>query len=143
MSVSGTYYVKMWIPNPALVHGMGEPPGGPVTPGGPVAPNGSAEKMPAVELKDHGTPGENFFEGEMTFHFTPNPDGTRSGDAGGTTINSGYYTGDNFFKVDFNAGPGRWEVAARIDSNGDIEGVISVGGGKGFPNLVYGKKILT
>ena len=38
-------------------------------------------------------------------------------------------------------GPGCWEVWARVDKNGDIEGMISVGGGKGFPNLVYGKKI--
>lgn len=138
MSISGTYYVKMWLPNPALVHGMGEPPS---SPGGPGGPAEAPEKAPAIALKDHGIPGENFFEGDMTFHFTPNPDGTLSGDAGGTPINSGYYTGDSFFKVDFNAGPGRWEIAARVDPQGDIEGVISVGGGKGFPNLVYGKKL--
>ena len=36
----------------------------------------------------------------MTFHFTPNPDGTLSGDADGTPILFGYYTGDEFFKVD-------------------------------------------
>ena len=96
---------------------------------------------PQVELKDHGVPGENSFEGEMTFHFTPNSDGTLSGDAGGTLINFGYYTGDEFFKVDFPAGPGRWEVWARVDAEGYIEGMISVGGNKGFPNLVYGKKL--
>lgn len=62
MSVSGTYYVKMWIPNPALVHGMGESTGGPAAAGGPTAAGGpaapgcAAEKKPAVELKDHGTP---------------------------------------------------------------------------------------
>ena len=33
MSISGTYYIKMWIPNPSLVHGPdfqgGPPAGGP------------------------------------------------------------------------------------------------------------------
>ena len=43
--------------------------------------------------------------------------------------------------MEYPAGPGCWEVWARVDKNGDIEGRISVGGGKGFPNLVYGKKI--
>ncbi len=143
MSISGTYYVKMWLPNPALVHGPGDPPGGPAGPDALAGPGTvPAEEAPVVELKDHGTPGENFFEGDITFHLNPNPDGTLSGDAGGAPINSGYYTGDDFFKVDFNAGPGRWDISARVQSNGDIEGVISVGGGKGFPNLVYGKKLL-
>ena len=146
MAISGTYCVKMWMPNPALVHGAGDPPGGPDgsgDPGGPGGPGGPPAEppKPAVELKDHGAPCENFFEGDMTFHFAPNLDGTLSGDAGGTPINSGYYTGDEFFKVDFNAGPGRWEIIARVDTDGYIEGLISVGGGKGFPNLVYGKKL--
>ena len=80
-------------------------------------------------------------EGEMTFHFTPNPDGTLSGDANGSPINFGFYPGDEFFKVDFPAGPGRWEVWAKVDAEGYIEGMISVGGNKGFPNLVYGRRI--
>ena len=69
------------------------------------------------------------------------PDGTLKGTADGTPINFGYYTGDEFFKVDYPAGPGRWEVWARVDKDGYIEGMISVGGGKGFPNLVYGRKV--
>ena len=148
MAISGTYYVKMWLPDAKLVHGPdfqpGPPPGempagGPPPGGGPGGPPGGAK--PAVELPDHGVPGENSFEGEMTFHFTPNPDGTLSGDADGSPINFGFYTGDEFFKVDFPAGPGRWEIWARVDKDGYIEGMISVGGNKGFPNLVYGKKL--
>ncbi len=114
--------------------------------GGPGGPEGApaggpppTPPAPQVELKDHGVPGENSFEGEMTFHFTPNPDGTLSGDANGSLINFGYYTGDEFFKVDFPACPGRWEVWARVDAEGYIEGMISAGGNNGFPNLVYGK----
>ena len=151
MSISGTSYIKMWIPNPSLVHGPdfqgGPPAGGPPVgdptagaPGGAGANNASNEAAPNVQLKDYGTPGENFFEGDMTFHFTPNPDGTLSGDADGTPILFGYYTGDEFFKVGFQAGPGRWEVWAKVDAEGFIEGIISVGDGKGFPNFVYGKK---
>ena len=141
MAVSGTYYVKMWIPNPSLVHGGGE--GCPGNHEGPSNPkqNPIEEPRATVELKDHGSPGKDFFEGEMTFHFMPNPDGTLSGDADGTPIHSGYYTGDEYFKVDFSAGPGRWEIVAKIDEEGYIEGIISVGGEKGFPNLVYGKKL--
>ena len=106
-------------------------------PGGPAPAAG-----PQVELKDHGTPGENFFEGDMTFNFIPHEDGTLTGDADGTPINWGFYTGDEFFKVDYNAGPGKWEVWARVDKDGYIEGMISVGGGQGkFPNLVYGRKL--
>ena len=98
-------------------------------------------EKPQVTLKDHGTPPEHFFEGEILFDFEPQPDGTLKGTADGTPIHFGYYTGDEFFKVEYPAGPGCWEVWARVDKNGDIEGMISVGGGKGFPNLVYGKKI--
>ena len=148
MAISGTYYVKMWLPDAKLVHGPdfqpgphpGEmPAGGPPPAGGPGGPPGGDK--PVVELPDHGVPGENSFEGDMTFHFTPNPDGTLSGDADGSPINFGFYTGDEFFKVDFPAGPGRWEIWARVDKDGYVEGMISVGGNKGFPNLVYGKKI--
>lgn len=148
MAISGTYYVKMWLPDAKLVHGPdfqpGPPPGempagGPPPEGGPGGPPGGAK--PVVELPDHGVPGENSFEGDMTFHFTPNSDGTLSGDADGSPINFGFYTGDEFFKVDFPAGPGRWEIWARVDKDGYIEGMISVGGNKGFPNLVYGKKL--
>ena len=141
MAVSGTYYVKMWIPNPALVHGGGEEiPGKHEAPGGPRQPPAEKPRV-LVELKDYGSPEKDFFEGEMTFHFTANPDGTLSGDADGTPIHCGYYTEDRYFKVDFSAGPGRWEIVAKIDEEGYIEGIISVGGGKGFPNLVYGKKL--
>ena len=150
MAISGTYYIKMWLPDAKLVHGPdfqpGPPPGEMPPMGGPGGPEGApaggpppTPPAPQVELKDHGVPGENSFEGEMTFHFPPHSDGTLSGDAGGTLINFGYYTGDEFFKVDFPAGPGRWEVWARVDAEGYIEGMISAGGNKGFPNLVYGK----
>ena len=150
MAISGTYYIKMWLPDAKLVHGPdfqpGPPPGEMPPMGGPGGPEGApaggpppTPPAPQVELKDHGVPGENSFEGEMTFHFTPNPDGTLSGDANGSPINFGYYTGDEFFKVDFPACPGRWEVWARVDAEGYIEGMISAGGNNGFPNLVYGK----
>ena len=149
MAISGTYFVKMWIPNPTLVHGpdfqggppAGGPPAGDPPAGAPAGGPPPTPPAPQVPLKDYGTPGENFFEGEMTFHFTPNPDGTLSGDADGSPINFGYYTGDEFFKVDFPAGPGRWEIWAKVDQEGYLEGMISVGGGKGFPNFVYGKKV--
>lgn len=150
MAISGTYYVKMWLPDAKLVHGPdfqpGPPAGGPPPegmPGGdmPPMPGGPGAAAPQVELKDYGQPGHGAFEGDMTFHFTPNPDGTLSGDADGSPINFGFYTGDEFFKVDFPAGPGRWEIWARVDKDGYVEGMISVGGNKGFPNLVYGKKI--
>ena len=148
MAISGTYFIKMWLPDPKLVHGPdfqgGAPAGGPppegMPEGGPGGPPSQAEK-PRVVLKDYGEPGYGAFEGEMTFHFTPNEDGTLSGDADGSPINFGYYTGDEFFKVDFPAGPGRWEVWARVDADGFIEGMISVGGNKGFPNFVYGRKL--
>ena len=150
MVISGTCYIKMWLPDEKLVHGPdfqpGPPPGEMPPMGGPGGPEGApaggpppTPPAPQVELKDHGVPGENSFEGEMTFHFTPNPDGTLSGDANGSLINFGYYTGDEFFKVDFPACPGRWEVWARVDAEGYIEGMISAGGNNGFPNLVYGK----
>lgn len=138
MAISGKYYIKKWLPNPTLVHGpdfQGGAPGGPA--GGPPP----AVEKPQVELKDHGVPGENFFEGDILFDFEPQSDGTLKGTADGAPINFGYYTGDEFFKVDYPAGPGRWEVWARVDKDGYIEGMISVGGGKGFPNLVYGRKI--
>lgn len=144
MAISGTYFVKMWIPNPTLVHGpdfQGGPPTGDPPAGAPAGGPPPAPPAPQVPLKDYGAPGENFFEGEMTFHFTPNPDGTLSGDANGSPINFGYYTGDEYFKVDFPAGPGRWEIWAKVDKEGYLEGMISVGGGKGFPNFVYGKKV--
>lgn len=60
-------------------------------------------------------------------------DGTLKGTADGTPINFGYYTGDEFFKVEYPAGPGCWEVWARVDKDGYIEGMISVGGGQGLP----------
>lgn len=147
-AISGTYFIKMRLPDPKLVHGpdfqAGPPAGGPPPEGGPegMPAGGPPPAPPAPEgLKDYGEPGWGSFEGEMTFHFTPNPDGTLSGDANGSPINFGFYTGDEFFKVDFPAGPGRWEVWARVDKEGYIEGMISVGGNKGFPNLVYGKKL--
>ena len=44
-------------------------------------------------------------------------------------------------KVDVPAGPGRGEIWLRVDGEGNAEGMVSVGGGKGFPNLAYGKKV--
>ena len=56
MAVSGTYYVKMWIPNPALVHGGGEEiPGKHEAPGGPRQPPAEKPRV-LVELKDYGSP---------------------------------------------------------------------------------------
>ena len=85
MAISGTYFIKMWLPDPKLVHGPdfqgGPPAGGPppegMPEGGPGGPPPGAAK-PQVELKDYGEPGHGAFEGEMTFHFTPNEDGTLS-----------------------------------------------------------------
>lgn len=142
MSISGTYYIKKWLPHPSRF--------GASTPE-PPAPSEKAESVPEeqsapnIKLRDYGTPGEGFFEGEMTFVFEPQEDGTLLGTAGGDPIVSGYYTGDEFFTVDYYAGPGRWHVWARVDSEGFIEGIICMGecmGQKGgYPNLVYGKKI--
>lgn len=115
--------------------GSGGPEGAPA--GGPPP----TPPAPHVELKDHGVPGENSFEGEMTFHFTPNPDGTLSGDANGSPINFGYYTGDEFFKVDFPAGPGRWEVWARVDAEGYIEGYDLCGRQQRLPKPCLRKKL--
>lgn len=152
MAISGKYYIKKWLPNPNLVHGPdfqgGPPTGGPPPeggmPGGPGGPAGGpppAATKPQVEMKDYGEPRHGAFEGDMLFEFEPQPDGTLKGTADGTPINWGFYTGDEFFKVDYPAGPGRWEIWARVDENGYIEGMISVGGNKGFPNFVYGRKI--
>ncbi len=83
----------------------------------------------------------------MTLVLEPHPmkegldAGTLTGTADGSPINFGYYTGSEFFKVDYPAGPGRWEVWARVDKDGNLEGMISVGGNGGFPNLIYGKKV--
>lgn len=94
-----------------------------------------------VDLPDQGQPCDGFFEGEMTLVLEAQPDGTLKGTANGDPINFGYYTGDEFFKVDYPAGPGRWEIWARVDKQGNVMGMVSVGGGGGFPNLAYGKKI--
>ena len=134
--IKGTYFVKMWLPDAELVHGPLV-----IDPSEPHEDPPPPPKTPDVKLKAYGLPGWGAFEGEMTFHFTPNEDGTLSGDANGTPIHSGYYTGDEFFKVDFPAGPGRWEIWARVDAEGFIEGMVSLGGGKGFPNFVYGKRV--
>lgn len=144
MPVTGKYFVKKWIPNANLVHGDGPSGGGPDGPGGPGGPGDAA---PAVVLKDYGEPPENFFEGEMIFELesVPMKDGldigVLKGTAGGNPINSGFYTGSEFFKIDYPAGPGRWEIWARIDKDGFVEGMVSVGGGGGTPNFAYGKKI--
>ena len=153
MAISGKYYIKKWLPNPKLVHGPdfqgGPPTGGPPPegmppmggPGGPAGGPPPAAAKPQVEMKDYGEPRHGAFEGDMLFEFEPQPDGTLKGTADGTPINWGFYTGDEFFKVDYPAGPGRWEIWARVDENGYIEGMISVGGNKGFPNFVYGRKV--
>ena len=154
MAISGKYYIKKWLPNPTLVHGpdfQGGMPGGPGGPGGPPPEGGMpggpaggpppAAPKPQVEMKDYGEPRHGAFEGDMLFEFEPQPDGTLKGTADGTPINWGFYTGDEFFKVDYPAGPGRWEIWAHVDEDGYIEGMISVGGNKGFPNFVYGRKV--
>jgi hypothetical protein len=153
MPISGTYFIKKWIPEPRLVHGEDFHPvpphgfeglGGPGGPGGPSgAPGGPPPGAPKweVDLPDYGKPCEGFFEGEMTLVLEAQSDGTLKGTANGDPINFGYYTGDEYFKVDYPAGPGRWEVWARVDGDGTVKGMISVGGGGGFPNFAYGKKI--
>jgi hypothetical protein len=140
----------MWMPDPSLVHGAGDGapaggpppedgPGGPPPEGGPGGPPPGGPK-PQVDLKDHGIPGEHAFEGDITLNLIPQPDGTLLGDADGDPIHWGFYQGD-FFKVEFAVGPGCWEIWAHVEPNGDVEGMISVGGGKGFPNLAYGKRL--
>ena len=94
-----------------------------------------------VDLPDHGQPCEGFFEGEMTLVLEAQPGGTLTGTANGDPINWGFYTGDEYFKVDYPAGPGRWEIWARVGADGAVTGMVSVGGGGGFPSLAYGKKI--
>ena len=59
MAIEGKYYIKKWIPNAELVH-KDEPPR-PKRTDEPERP-----APPAVELRDYGTPPENFFEGDMT-----------------------------------------------------------------------------
>lgn len=136
MAVSGRYYIKMRLPDPRLVHGedFAPPPGG-----------GAPPAMPSddvqIQLADHGAPGEDYFEGKMLFDFAAEPDGTLTGTADGAPIHWGYYTGDEFFKVEFPAGPGCWEVWARVFPDGTLEGMVSVGKGGGFPNLVYGARL--
>lgn len=141
MSISGTYYLRKWIPDPVLVHGPLDPaqlakdgPGGPSGPGGP-----GGHKCD-VEVKDYGRPPKHFFEGEMVLQLE-GQDGKLTGTANGAPIEGGYYTGDNFFKVTYHTGPGLWEVWAHVDDQGYIEGVVSVGNGGGFPNLAYGRKL--
>lgn len=181
MSISGTYYIKKWIPESNLVHGEGFNPGGPGGgpggpggpggmpegmppmggPGGPGGPGGMPEGMPPmggpggpapagpqVELKDYGQPPENFFEGEITLKLEAHPQkeglntGTLTGTSDGDPIKFGFYTGDEFFKVDYPAGPGEWEIWARVDKEGYVEGMVSFGGGGGgFPCFCYGRKI--
>jgi hypothetical protein len=134
--MSGTYFIKKWIPEPRLVHGDDfhpvPPPGGP-PPGAPTM---------QVDLPDYGKPCAGFFEGEMTLVLEAQPDGSLKGTANGDPINFGYYTGEEFFKVDYPAGPGRWEIWARVDQDGNVTGMVSVGGGGGFPNFAYGKKLV-
>ncbi len=143
MSLTGQWVIKMWVPQARLVHpemfdadgNMIAPPPPPPT-DRPIAP-----PMPEVTLKDYGQPTGDFFEGELLLDLVAQPDGTLTGTAGFDPIYSGYYTGDEFFKVDVPAGPGRWEIWCRVDAEGNAEGMVSVGGGKGFPNFAYGKKV--
>ncbi len=134
MAVSGTYYIKKRLPSPELVHGEG------FKPDLNAGPPPKTPPRPKVILPEYGKVDRNFFEGDMLFEFEAQPDGTLTGTADGVPIYSGFYTGDEFFTVDYPAGPGRWEVWARVDEDGSLIGMISVKGG-GFPNLVYGKKI--
>jgi len=134
MAISGTYYLKKWIPNAELVHTDELP--RPKRTDEPPRP-----EPPKVELKHYGVPGENFFEGDVTFVFAPQPDGSLRGTANGEPIVSGYYTGDEFFTVEYKAGPGQWHITARVDPEGFVEGIVTVGNLKGFPNLCYGRKL--
>lgn len=134
MAIEGKYYVKKWIPNGELVH-KDQPPM-PKRKDEPPHP-----EPPAVTLRDYGTPPENFFEGDMTFDFVPGPDGVLEGTANGEPILSGYYTGDDYFTVEYKAGPGQWHISAHVDQDGYVEGIVTVGNNKGFPNLCYGRKL--
>lgn len=140
MSISGTYFIRKWIPDPRLVHGEGFKPVPPPDRDGPGGPPGAGEAQIHVDLPDYGKPCPDFFEGEVTFVLEARPDGTLAGTANGDAIHSGFHTGEEFFTVDYQAGPGRWEIWARVDERGDVTGMVSVGGG-GFPNFAYGKKI--
>lgn len=134
MAIEGKYYVKKWIPNAELVH-KDQPP----MPKRTDEPERPAP--PAVELRDYGTPPENFFEGDMTFDFVACPDGILKGTANGEPILSGYYTGDTYFSVEYKAGPGQWHISAQVDKDGFVEGIVTVGNIGGFPNLCYGRKL--
>jgi hypothetical protein len=149
MSMSGTYFIKKWIPEPRLVHGDDfhpAPPSGFEGMGGPGGSDGPGGPPPGartiqLDLPDYGQPREGFFEGEMTLVLEAQPDGTLTGTANGDPIHFGYYSGEEFFKVDYPAGPGRWEIWARVHEDGALTGMVSVGGGGGFPNFAYGRKI--
>lgn len=136
MSIAGTYYLRMWLPDPILVHGPLDPADG--GPGGPGSPGGGWKSD--AKLKAHGRPPEHFFEGDVVLTLE-GENGKLKGTADGEPIEGGCYTGDSFFKVTFHAGPGLWEIWARVDAAGDVEGIVSVGHGGGFPNLAYGKRI--
>lgn len=88
-----------------------------------------------------------FFDGPVDFVLHGQPDGTLTGTVnvpGGPgapiSITKGYYTGSEFMQLIFNVGPGAWEIWARVAENGDVTGIVSMGG-EGSPNKVVGKKV--
>lgn len=134
MSISGTYYLRKRMPHPTLLMD-GIPSDSPMP---ELVP-------PPVPLKDHGPVSPGFFEGEVTLTLQAQPDGTLVGNAGEEAIRSGYYTGDQFFTVEYTVGPATWVVWAQVLPDGSVEGMISLGSfqGKqgGYPNLAYGQKL--
>jgi hypothetical protein len=134
MSISGTYYLRKRMPHPELL----------MTGKMPTSPMPEPAPSP-VPLKDHGPVTPGFFEGEVTLTLQAQPDGTLTGTAGKEAILSGYYTGDQFFTVEYRVGPGAWVVCAQVYPDGSVEGMISAGSGQGkqgsYPNLAYGRKL--
>ena len=87
-----------------------------------------------------------FFDGVVDFDLKGQPDGTLTGTVvvpGGkgapAPITKGFYTGNEFIQLMFNVGPGAWVIWARVAENGDVTGMVSLGG-EGMPNKVVGKK---
>ena len=135
MSISGTYYLKKRLPDPKLVHGPDFDPSGFDPSTLPVV------EKPQVSLPDHGPCPADCFEADVLLVLEARPDGTLTGTADGSPITWGYYTGDEFFKVAYPAGPGAWELWARVGPGAGVEGMVSLGGNGGFPNLAYGVKL--
>ena len=135
MAISGKFLIKKWLPDPRAVHGQDFDPSGFDPADAPQV------ERPAVTLPDHGAPRHGAFEGDIILDLQPRSDGSLTGTADAVPITWGWYTGDEFFKVAYPAGPGAWELWARVDAAGRVEGMVSLGGSGGFPNLAYGVKL--